>query len=171
MFLAWMVGAWQTDQVLPPTVLIWRDVAVAKGTVICRWFWLGSWNHAVSQLEWSAYCQYVCRLLTVHITYCRYVCRLLTVHITYCQYVCRLTVHITHNYSGPVCMWLNVITDVIPKQFFTFSECFLGCLTIEDFGSMILTTSGYTRLCQCHSRIPGDSSAAVRASDVTFRRL
>jgi hypothetical protein len=45
MFLAWMIGAWQCNKVLPPAVLVWRDVTVAEGTVIGCWFWLGSWNH------------------------------------------------------------------------------------------------------------------------------
>jgi len=57
MFLAWMTGARQSDKVLPPSILIWRDVTVAKRTVICCWFWLSSWNHTdTTQLQWSAYC-------------------------------------------------------------------------------------------------------------------
>jgi hypothetical protein len=67
-FLAWMTGAWQSNKVLPPSILVWRDVTVAKRTVICRWFWLSSWNQADSaQLRWSAHCWYVCRLRTVSI--------------------------------------------------------------------------------------------------------
>jgi len=35
-------------------------------------------------------------------------------------------------------------TVILPKQFFTFLGSSLSCLTIEDFGSMIFRTSGFT---------------------------
>lgn len=55
-----------------------------------------------------------------------------------------------------------VNTAILPRQFFTFSESSLGCLTIEDFDSMIFRTSGFSHpVTVSYPRTPGCSAALL----------
>ena len=70
-----------------------------------------------------------------------------------------------HTVSMSAECWQSILymnTVILPKQFVTFSGSSSGFLTIEDFGSMIFRTSGFTHpLTVSYPRTPGCSAALL----------